>query len=73
MDESRYDREVEEQLAEALPVLGQAALKETLAGLRELLAGCAMRTRSGPPHSLQSLAARDLSRGFTERQEYRHG
>lgn len=45
MDESRYDREVKEQLAEALPVLGQAVLKGALAGLHELLGGCANPAR----------------------------
>ncbi len=40
MAEGRYQREVEEQLAEALPVRGQAALKSALAGLHELLALC---------------------------------
>lgn len=40
MDESRYDREVEEQLAEALPVLGQAVLKRALADLHRLLESC---------------------------------
>jgi hypothetical protein len=40
MDESRYDREVGEQLAEALPVLGQAALRHATEGIRSLLAAC---------------------------------
>ena len=40
MDESRYDRDVGEQLAEALPVLGQAALKHATDGIRSLLAAC---------------------------------
>lgn len=35
-----HSREVEEQLAEALPILGGAALKQALAGLHELLAAC---------------------------------
>lgn len=35
-----YERDVEEQLAEALPVLGQATLKQDLAGLHRLLESC---------------------------------
>ncbi len=40
MDDTQYQRDVQEQLAEALPVLGHAALREAVSGLHELLALC---------------------------------
>jgi len=35
-----HSREIEEQLAEALPILGAAALQQALTGLHALLAAC---------------------------------
>ena len=45
MAKSEYQRDVAEQLAEALPLLGLAALKRALVGLHRLLESC-----PNPPH-----------------------